>query len=121
MEIATKRVYEPWSEQDGFRVLVDRLWPRGISKDKGRIDLWFKDIAPSSELRIWFHHEAANWPEFKRRYRLELEAMPETVATFCTLLAGREKVTLLYGAKDEERNQAVLLRSFLQAGECPPG
>ena len=116
MEIATKRVYEPWSGQDGFRVLVDRLWPRGVSKEKGRIDLWFKDIAPSSELRTWFHHEAANWPEFQRRYRLELEAMPETVAAFRALLAGRDRVTLLYGAKDEERNQAVVLRAFLLAG-----
>ena len=92
-----------------------------VSKDERRIDLWFKDIAPSHELRTWFHHEAANWPEFQRRYRLELEAMPETVAAFRALLAGREKVTLLYGAKDEAQNQAVLLRSFLQAGECPPG
>ncbi|MCL2761282.1 MAG: DUF488 family protein [Desulfuromonadales bacterium] len=118
MEILIKRVYEPWSAQDGFRVFVDRLWPRGISKEKGRIDLWFKDIAPSNELRIWFHHEAANWPEFQRRYRLELEAMPETVAAFCALLVSQEKVTLLYGAKDEVRNQAVELRSFLQAREC---
>ena len=115
MEILTKRVYEPWSEDDGFRVLVDRLWPRGIAKDKGRIDLWYKEIAPSHELRRWFHHETANWPEFQRRYRLELEAMPETVAAFSALLAGKEKVTLLYGAKDEAHNQAVELRSFLAA------
>ncbi|MCL2310032.1 MAG: DUF488 domain-containing protein [Proteobacteria bacterium] len=116
MEINIKRVYEPWSKQDGFRVLVDRLWPRGIAKDKAHIDLWHKDIAPSNELRTWFHHEVVNWPEFQRRYRDELKAMPEIVAAFCAQLAGKKKVTLLYGAKDEERNQAVVLRAFLCAG-----
>jgi len=119
MEILTKRVYEPWSEEDGFRVLVDRLWPRGMAKDKARIDLWYKDIAPSHELRRWFHHEVSDWPEFQRRYRLELEAMPETVDAFCALLAGWEKVTLLYGAKNEIQNHAAVLRSFLLAGEGP--
>ena len=113
MEIKIKRVYEPWSEEDGFRVLVDRLWPRGVAKNKARIDLWFKDIAPSGELRKWFHLEQ-DWPEFQRRYRGELAARPETVAAFRALLAGKEKVTLLYGAKDEEHNQAVELREFLK-------
>ena len=120
MEIVIKRIYEPWSEEDGFRVLVDRLWPRGVSKDKGRIDFWCKDIAPSHGLRTWFHHEEANWPEFQRRYLLELAAMPETVAAFRALLAGREKVTLLYGAKDETRNHASVLRSFLKAEDTSP-
>ena len=117
MEISIKRVYETWSEEDGLRILVDRLWPRGVAKDKGRIDLWYKDIAPSHELRRWFHHQVPNWPEFQRLYRLELQAMPETVAAFRALLAGREKVTLLYGAKDEVRNHAAVLRSFLCGGE----
>ena len=116
MEISIKRVYAPWSEEDGFRTLVDRLWPRGMTKDKARDDLWYKDIAPSSELRAWFRHESSEWPEFQRRYQCELKARPETVAAFRALLAGREKVTLLYGAKDEEHNQAVVLRDFLQAG-----
>ena len=121
MEIVVKRIYEPWSEEDGFRVLVDRLWPRGVAKDKARLDLWYKDITPSPGLRTWFHHEEANWPEFQRRYRLELEGMPETVAAFRALLAGREKVTLLYGARDEIRNHANVLLTFLQAEEASPG
>ena len=121
MEIVVKRIYEPWSEEDGFRVLVDRLWPRGVAKDKARLDLWYKDITPSPELRTWFHHEEANWPEFQRRYRLELEAMPETVAAFRALLVGQAKVTLLYGARDEIRNHANVLLAFLQAEEASPG
>jgi uncharacterized protein YeaO (DUF488 family) len=120
MEIVIKRIYEPWSEADGFRVLVDRLWPRGVSKEKGRVDLWYKDIAPSPGLRIWFHHEEVNWPEFQRLYHLELAAMPETVAAFRALLAGRGKVTLLYGARDETRNHAGVLLSFLQAEDAGP-
>lgn len=115
MEINIKRVYATWSEEDGFRVLVDRLWPRGLIKDKARLDLWHKDIAPSAELRKWFHREQ-DWLEFKRRYLSELAARPKSVAVFRALLAGREKVTLLYGGKDEEHNQAVVLRDFLQAG-----
>ena len=115
MEINIKRVYEPWSEEDGFRVLVDRLWPRGMTKAKARVDLWHKDIAPSHDLRKWFHLEH-DWPEFQRRYRSELAAMPETVAAFRAFLAGREMVTLLYGAKDEERNQAAVLRDFFRTG-----
>ncbi len=116
MKIRIKRVREPWSEDDGFRVLVDRLWPRGVGKDEARIDLWYKDIAPSHDLRKWFHLEQ-DWLEFRRRYLSELKARPEIVAAFRALLAGREKVTLLYGAKDEEHNQAALLLDFFQAGQ----
>lgn len=114
MKLSVKRVYEAPSSGDGFRVLVDRLWPRGLSKAKARIDLWLKDIAPSNELRKWFNHEADKWPEFQRRYREELALHPGAIEEFRAAAKGRSAVTLLYGAKDEEHNQAVALRLFLE-------
>lgn len=113
MKIVVKRAYEPAAEGDGFRVLVDRLWPRGISKEKAHLDLWLKDIAPSTELREWFNHEAAKWPEFKRRYWEELEKAPAAVREFRDATRGKDTVTLVYGAKDEQHNQAVALQEFL--------
>ena len=112
MHIKIKRVYERPDKEDGTRILVDRLWPRGLTKAKASVDLWLKDIAPSTELRKWFGHDPDKWAEFKTRYRAELKENDEQVA----LLKGEiEKgaVTLVYGAKDEEHNEAVLLQEFL--------
>ena len=117
MNMVLKRVYEPRSEADGFRVLVDRLWPRGLSKDKAHIDVWEKNIAPSNDLRKWFNHEINKWPDFQRRYREELTAAPEEVRAFRRILDQHPVVTLLYGAKDEEHNQAVVLRDYLLQGD----
>ncbi|MFI5410916.1 DUF488 domain-containing protein [Kaistia sp. UC242_56] len=118
--IQLKRIYEPASPEDGFRVLVDRLWPRGVSKERAAVDLWARDVAPSTELRQWFHHEAANWDEFIVRYRQELAANPAAVSALREKCAGRV-TTLLYGAKDEAQNQAVVLREVLQSGNSAPG
>ncbi|WP_109698214.1 DUF488 domain-containing protein [Chitinophaga deserti] len=110
--IRTKRIYEPPAPEDGFRILVDRLWPRGIKKETARIDLWAKEVAPSTELRQWFHHDAGHWEEFEKRYRAELKAS----AAVDALLAEIRKhkvVTLLYGARDEQHNQAVVLKELL--------
>lgn len=110
--IRVKRVYEPPARSDGCRVLVDRVWPRGLRKDDVALDAWIKDVAPSTELRKWFGHEPERWDEFKRRYREELDAHPEAVQAVrdaCT----KKTLTLLFGAKDEERNQAVVLASYL--------
>src|SRR4051812_34177847 len=100
MLIALKRIYEPKSHDDGFRVLVDRLWPRGLDKSTAGIDLWFKDAAPSAELRRWFGHDPRRWPEFQRRYRDELSSSKAALATLGDLARAHRKVTLLYAAKD---------------------
>ena len=107
-----KRVYEPAAKDDGYRVLVDRLWPRGLTKAKAHVDLWLKEVAPSTELRKWFGHEPEKWPEFQKRYRAELSE--EGLASLKRLEKEHKKVTLLYGAKSEERNQAVALLKILQ-------
>lgn len=119
--IHLKRAYDPPSKQDGQRILVERLWPRGVTKAKAAIDHWLKDIAPSPELRRWFNHEPEKWPEFQRRYREELKANPEPVAELRRLV--REgPVTFIYAAKDEERNSAVLLKQYLtRGGSGAPG
>jgi uncharacterized protein YeaO (DUF488 family) len=109
--LRTKRVYLPPEASDGQRILVDRLWPRGLGKDKAAVDLWLKDVAPSDALRKWFHHEVANWDEFRRRYEAELEHNP-AVAQLRAAVAARPS-TLLYGAKDEAHNQAVVLADWL--------
>lgn len=113
MNPSIKRVYEPPDKGDGKRILVDRLWPRGLAKAKVGVDLWLKEIAPSTALRKWFGHDPNKWAEFKKRYRAELEENDEQVA----LLKGEIKkgaVTLLYAAKDEEHNDAVVLLEFLR-------
>jgi uncharacterized protein YeaO (DUF488 family) len=117
--INLKRAYLPPAPDDGFRVLMERLWPRGLKKEALALDLWLKDIAPSPELRRWFGHDPAKWEEFCRRYWAELAGRPATVALL------REKVregrvTLVYGSRDEEHNAAVALRKFL-AGEATAG
>jgi uncharacterized protein YeaO (DUF488 family) len=111
-KILVKRVYEPAAKSDGFRVLVDRLWPRGLSKESAHIDLWLRDIGPSTELRKWFNHDPARWAEFQRRYYAELKKKAALLATI-KKHAKTKPVTLLYSAKDEQHNQAVVLRSVL--------
>jgi uncharacterized protein YeaO (DUF488 family) len=111
--IRLKRAYEPPAEEDGTRVLVDRLWPRGVKKSAAAIDLWIKDIAPSAELRRWFAHDPERWPEFRRRYEDELRRKPEAVAQL-RALAGRGPLTLVFAARDEARNDAVVLRDLLR-------
>lgn len=111
--IALKRAYDPASEDDGIRILVDRLWPRGISKERAKIDRWEKDIAPSDNLRKWFHHEAGKWEDFDKRYREELHGKGEELRELAKL-AKHKRVTLVYGAKDPEHNQAVVLKELLE-------
>lgn len=108
-----KRIYDPPTPADGFRVLVDRVWPRGVLKDGAAIDLWAKEIAPSAELRKWFGHDPAKWEGFRARYRAELAARSDALGD---LLArcGDGTVTLLYGARDREHNQAVVLKEVLE-------
>lgn len=110
--IHLKRAYEPASDDDGIRLLVDRIWPRGISRQKIAIEAWLKDIAPSTELRQWFGHVPERWEEFRKRYARELDANPDAVAELRQWLK-QGRVTLVYGARDEERNQAVALREYL--------
>jgi uncharacterized protein YeaO (DUF488 family) len=114
MSVAVKRVYEPVSPKDGYRILVDRLWPRGLSKDRAAVDLWLKDIAPSTELRRWFGHDPSKWDEFRRKYSAELATHAEDVAQI-RKLAKRRRVTLVYGARDTERNDAVVLLGYLES------
>jgi uncharacterized protein YeaO (DUF488 family) len=116
MRIAIKRIYEPASPDDGRRILVDRLWPRGLSKERAGADLWLKDIAPSSGLRKWFGHDPEKWTEFQNRYRAELDSNEEAVKTLKQAV-GKGKATLLYGAHDERNNHAVVLRDMLAASE----
>lgn len=110
--VGIKRIYEPAVKGDGYRILVDRLWPRGVSKVAARIDLWMRDIAPSTTLRRWFNHDPARWEEFRRRYQAELQEKTALLATI-TEQAKTSPVTLVYSAKDEQHNQAVALQGFL--------
>ncbi|PSJ18618.1 DUF488 domain-containing protein [Nitrosomonas supralitoralis] len=113
MTILLKRAYEPPASSDGFRVLVDRLWPRGVSKHLAHIDLWLKDIAPSTPLRKWFGHDPLKWIEFKDRYFLELYHNPEVVDRLAEHVR-HGTVTLVYGAKDEDHNNAVVIKEHLE-------
>ena len=114
-QIRLKRAYDPPASDDGFRVLVDRLWPRGLRKDAARIDAWLNDVAPSTELRRWFGHDPAKWDEFRRRYKAELSRNP-TLDELRSLLASHKQVTLLFGARDEAHNNAVVLRDVCAHG-----
>jgi uncharacterized protein YeaO (DUF488 family) len=110
--IKIKRAYEPKSTADGFRILVDRLWPRGVKKEDAHIDVWMKEIAPSSQLRKWFNHDETKWAAFTTKYTAELKksiALDDLLA----FIKANKTITLVYGAKDEEHNQAVVLKSFL--------
>lgn len=111
VRIHLKRVYEPAGDADGTRVLVDRVWPRGLTKAEADVALWLREVAPSSELRKWFGHDPARWPEFRRRYREELADNPALVRL--EELARSGPLTLVYGARDEEHNQAVVLVELL--------
>ena len=112
MELKIKRVYVKPEKADGQRILVDRLWPRGLTKEKANIDLWLKDIAPTAELRKWFSHDPNKWTEFRKRYHRELKNNKEQVSILYEQLK-KGSVTLVYGAKDEEHNEAVVLKEWL--------
>jgi uncharacterized protein YeaO (DUF488 family) len=113
MELKLKRAYDPPSEDDGCRILVDRLWPRGLRKDRSRIDCWLKEIAPSTALRQWFGHDPARWQEFQRRYFAELDGRAPVVKEL-RQRTQRGRVTLVYGAKDQTHNHAVALLEYLR-------
>jgi uncharacterized protein YeaO (DUF488 family) len=110
--VKIKRIYEAPDPADGRRILVDRLWPRGMSKERARVDWWLKELAPSFELRRWFGHDPARWQEFTARYRGELESQRKLLEELRVLTA-RESVTLLYAARDREHNNAELLRELI--------
>lgn len=112
--IQIKRVYETPDKKDGYRILVDRLWPRGLTKEKAKVDLWLKEIAPSTLLRKWFSHDPPKWPEFKKRYSQELKNRKDLVK----LIRQKDKegtLTLVYGAKDTKYNNAVFLKEFVNS------
>lgn len=113
MTIRLKRAYDPPDPEDGFRILVDRLWPRGVARDAARIDLWLKDIAPSKELRKWFGHDPAKWLGFKQRYFAELDGNPQAVEEL-RLRVRHGKVTFVYAARDHEHNDAVALLEYIR-------
>jgi uncharacterized protein YeaO (DUF488 family) len=112
MSLRIKRVYEEPDKNDGMRILVDRLWPRGLAKQKADIDLWLKDIAPSTELRKWFGHDPEKWKEFRKRYNEELKRKPVQIGILKEQL-NKGVVTLVYGARDEEHNEALVLKEFI--------
>ncbi|MDQ6901514.1 MAG: DUF488 domain-containing protein [Bacteroidota bacterium] len=112
-ELRIKRVYEPSESNDGFRILVDRLWPRGMNKEKAHIDIWLKEIAPSNDLRKWFNHEPGKWKEFVEKYHEELRRS-EPVNEIMKLIKKHKIVTLLYAASDTKKNNALALQGFLQ-------
>ncbi len=112
--IKLKRVYEKVESSDGYRILVDRIWPRGVSKNKAKIDLWLKDIAPSDELRKWFGHKDERWKEFKKKYKEELKGKKHLIEQIKELEKKHKTITLIYSAKDEKRNNAVVLLENLK-------
>jgi uncharacterized protein YeaO (DUF488 family) len=113
-QVRIKRVYDDAAESDGTRVLVDRIWPRGLTKERAAVDVWLKEIAPSTELRKWFGHDPARWKEFQSRYRKELDRNTDALTQLREIIA-RGPVTLLYGARDEAHNDAVALLGYLDA------
>ena len=121
MALQIKRIYDSYEESDGIRLLVDRLWPRGISKENAHLDGWLKELAPSSRLRVWFGHKRENFEQFSLLYRAELDADAKAQASVRRIiLQSRENtVTLLYGAKDLQINHAVVLKSYLEFNSKP--
>ena len=115
MDVRLKRAYEPATPADGYRVLIDRLWPRGVSRERARLDAWEKDLAPSADLRTWFAHEPARFEEFRRRYVEELAGHREQIAEL-RRRAGRGTLTLVYAAADSDHNDAVVLADVLRRG-----
>ena len=118
VHVMAKRIYEVASPDDGWRVLVDRIWPRGVSRDRAQLDTWLPDIAPSTELRTWFGHDQRRWEEFSRRYRFELAVNPCVDDLRTQMISGR--VTLLYSARDTRHNQAVALAAYLLSEASSP-
>jgi len=118
MRIRTKRIYDPPEQSDGRRILIDRLWPRGMSKDAAKLTHWARSVAPSDALRRWYQHEPAKWDEFRRRYFAELDANPEGVAELREHL-GPGTTTLLFGSREAELNNATALREYLQSQPQP--
>ena len=114
MDIQIKRVYDPVSQNDGVRILVDGIWPRGIKKKDLYLDLWLKDAAPSTGLRKWFSHDEEKWDEFKRLYFAELEGKTEMLDKLTAMAKGNKKLTLLYSARNRRYNQAAALKEFLE-------
>ena len=112
-DIRVKRIYEPAEKSDGQRILVDRIWPRGLAKDKAALTLWLKEIAPSTELRKWFDHKPERWDEFRKRYGKELDGKSAVLGELAKLLE-HGRVTLLYGAREERYNNAVALAAYLR-------
>lgn len=113
MNIKTKRIYEPAAATDGYRILVDRLWPRGLTKEAAEIDRWMKEVAPSNELRKWFHGNMDAWDEFEKSYRAELKDS-DALRELRALASDNDVVTLLFAAKTEDRNQAIVLKELLE-------
>ncbi len=114
MTIRLKRVYDPPSAEDNYRILVERLWPRGISKEKAKIDLWLKDAGASPELRVWFGHDPAKWEEFKRRYFGEIKERSGIVDEITGIIRQKGVVTFIFSAHDTDHNNAVALKVFLE-------
>ncbi len=114
-KIHIKRIYEPPAASDGTRILVDRLWPRGVAREEARIDAWIKDVAPSDALRRWYSHDPEKWPEFRARYIAELKHNP-AVVELQDMAAKSKTLTLLFAAKDKLRNNATVLQEFLSGG-----
>jgi uncharacterized protein YeaO (DUF488 family) len=114
MIIKTERIYDNPNGDSSFRILVDRIWPRGLSKEKVKIDLWQKDIAPSNTLRKWFGHDGKKWDEFKQKYFKELDKNNDTVNTIIKIAKEQSSITLLYGSKEERFNNAVALKEYLE-------
>jgi len=113
MQIHIKRVYEEAAPTDGYRVLVDRLWPRGVKKEDAKLDLWAKDIAPTTQLRQWFHHEAPKWSDFKAKYHTELSQSPH-FSQFLSELKKHQTITFLIAANNEQHNHALALKDFVE-------
>lgn len=113
MPVSIKRAYESPTPGDGYRVLVDRLWPRGVSKEKVELDDWLREIAPSDDLRTWFDHDPERWKEFRKRYRSELDEHRKALRSLARLAADG-KLTLVYGAKDREHNNAVVVKDYIE-------
>jgi uncharacterized protein YeaO (DUF488 family) len=116
--IRVKRVYEPATRGDGVRLLVDHLWPRGLKKEAANIEKWFKTVAPSNELRRWFNHDPAKWKQFQRRYFAELDKNPEAWQPLLEMARTRD-ITLVFSARDEENNNAVALKNYLEKRQKP--
>lgn len=117
LNIKLKQVYEPPLPSDGVRILVERLWPRGMSKDKAQLDHWVKELAPSTELRKWYAHDVEKWPAFKAKYIQELKDNPDAVRNLYQICKGKT-VTFVFAARDKQHNSAVLLKEFMK--HCTP-